>query len=139
METNLIAKALLENDKKAQESLDHNILLMKAPAWRYEKEWRLFGNQEVQDSVLALKDITFGLRCPVAIVHAVIAALETRDQEIKFYKIYEVRENFKLKRRIVVTCEMRVFLPKTARSGIVIFGPVEVNAGKATPSISFVN
>ena len=122
--TSVIAKAFLSNEKDAQDFLDRDVLLRKAPSWRYEREWRLFGNRGVQDSALSLQDVTFGLRCPVAIIHSVIAALETRNPKIKFYEIYEVRGSFKLKRRPVDTCEMRAFLPRTARSGIEIFGSV---------------
>jgi hypothetical protein len=120
--TSLIAKALLENDPEAQELLDRDVLLRKAPPWRYEREWRLLGNRGVQDSALELKDVTFGLRCPVALQHAVITALESREEEVRFYEMYEVRGSFKLKRKPVDTDEMRAFLPKTARSGVEIFG-----------------
>jgi hypothetical protein len=120
--TSLIAKALLENDPEAQELLDRDVLLRKASPWRYEREWRLLGNRGVQDSDLELKDVTFGLRCPVALQHAVITALESREEEVGFYEMYEVRGSFKLKRKPVDTDEMRAFLPKTARSGVEIFG-----------------
>jgi hypothetical protein len=124
--TSLIAKALLENDATAQESLDRDVLLRKAPPWRYEREWRLLGDRGVRDSALELKDVTFGLRCPVALMHAVITALESRE-EVRFYQMYEVRESFKLKRNLVDTDEMRAFLPKTARSGVEIFGPLVID------------
>jgi hypothetical protein len=136
VKTSLIAKAYLDNNKTAQENLDHNILLRKAPAWRYEKEWRLFGSRGIQDSTLALKDVTFGLRCPDAIIHSIIAAFETRDPKIQFYEVCEVRGSFKLKRRKVDTGEMRIFLPNTARSGLEIFGPVDDEDPKHEPTIS---
>jgi Protein of unknown function (DUF2971) len=122
--TSLIAKALLENDPEAQESLDRDVLLRKAPAWRYEREWRLFGDRGVQNSALELKDVTFGMRCSAALVHAVITALESREGEVKFFEMYEVRGSFRLKRRPVNIDEIRAFLPKTARSGVEIFGPL---------------
>ena len=122
--TSLIVKALLEKDPKSQELLDRNVLLRKAYPWRYEREWRLIGNRGVQDSILALKDVTFGLRCPTAVVHAIVTALESREDEIKFYEIHEVRGSFKLKRRPVDIGEIHAFLPHTARSGVEIFGPI---------------
>ena len=128
VKTSLIAKALLNDDQSALELLDRDVLQRKASMWRYEREWRLFGNIGVQDSVLALKDITFGLRCPAAIIHSVIAALESRDDSVEFYEIFEVYGSFKLKRRPVDTGEMRAFLPHTARSGIEIFSPFEENS-----------
>lgn len=122
--TSLIAQVLLKNDLNAEELLDRDVLLRKASPWRYEREWRLLGNRGVQDSALALKDVTFGLRCPVALMYAVITALESREEEVEFYEMYEVRGSFKLKRRSVNTDEMRAFLPHTARSGVEIFGPI---------------
>lgn len=127
VKTSLIGKALLNDDQNAQESLDRDVLLRKASMWRYEREWRLFGHKGVQDSVLALKDITFGLRCPRAIMHSVISALESRNGAIEFYEIFEVYGSFKLKRRPVDTSEMRAFLPHTAVSGIEMFGTCEEN------------
>ncbi|MCP4252083.1 MAG: DUF2971 domain-containing protein [Candidatus Scalindua sp.] len=122
--TSLIAQALLKNDPKAQELLDRDVLLRKASPWRYEREWRLLGNRGVQDSALTLKDVTFGLRCPVALRHSVVTALEARAGEVEFYEMYEVRGSFKLKRSPVDTDEMRAFLPHTAQSGVEIFGPI---------------
>jgi hypothetical protein len=122
--TSLIAKALLEKDPKSQELLDRNVLLRKASPWRYEREWRLIGNRGVQDSTLALKEVTFGLRCPIAVIHAIVTTLESREDEVKFYVMHEVRGSFKLKRRPVDIGEIRAFLPRTARSGVEIFGPI---------------
>jgi hypothetical protein len=119
----LILKALLENDPEAQELLDHYVLFRKAASWRYEREWRLLGDRGVQDSVLELRDVTFGMRFPDALMHTVIAALESRE-EITFYVMHEVRGSFKLKRRPVDTGEMRDFFPRTARSAVEIFGPL---------------
>jgi len=52
-------------------------------------------------------------------------ALESREDEVKFYQMYEIRRSFKLKRRSVDIDEMRAYLPHTARSGIEIFGPID--------------
>jgi len=124
VKTSLISNALLNNDQAAQELLDHDVLLRKASPWRYECEWRLFGNRGVQDSVLALKDVTFGLRCPEAIRYSVIAALEARDSKVEFYETFEVHGSFKLKRRPVNAGEICAFLPHVAKSGIEMFGPL---------------
>jgi hypothetical protein len=122
--TSLIAKALLEKDSESQELLDRDVLLRKAASWRYEREWRLLGDRGVQDSALELKDVTFGMRCPVALMHAVINALESREGEVRFYEMYEICGSFKLKRRPVDIGEMRAFFPRTARSAVEIFGPL---------------
>jgi DUF2971 family protein len=123
--TSLIAKALLEKDPKSQELLDRNVLLRKASPWGYEREWRLLGNRGVHDSPLALKDVTFGLRCSIAVIHSVVAALENREDDVEFYEMLEVRGSFKLKRRSVDIDEIRAFLPYTARSGVDLFGPID--------------
>lgn len=123
--TSLIAKALLNNNPKSQELLDRNVLLQKAPPWRYEREWRLFGNRGIQDSPLELKDITFGLRCPPSVMYSIVMALEHREDEVKFYKMHDIQGSFKLEQRSVDIDEMRAHLPHTARSGIEIFGPID--------------
>ncbi len=103
--------------------LDRDVLLRKAQPWSYEEEWRLLGNRGIQDSVLALKDITFGLRCPVAVRHAVINSLEARSGGVVFYEIYQVKGSFDLKKRPIETEDFHS-LPKTAQSGMEIFGHV---------------
>lgn len=121
VKTSLIARALLAKDSDAQNLLDQNVLLRKAAPWRYEREWRLLGNRGVQKSPLALEDVTFGLRCPDALMHAVISALERRS--VRFFKMYEVRGSFKLKREPVDTEEISRYFPHTAQSGQEMFGP----------------
>lgn len=122
--TNLVEKALLKNDPEALKLLDQNILLRKALPWKYELEWRIFGNRGIQDSPLLLEDITFGLRCPTAVMYSITSALESRE-DIKFYKVYEVSGSFKLKRRVVDTDELNTYFPHTSTSGIEIFSPTE--------------
>lgn len=123
--TSLIAQAHLVKDPNSQELLDRSVLLRKASPWRYEREWRLIGNRGTQNSPLALKDVTFGLRCPSAVTHAVVSSLESRDDKIKFYEMIKVSGSFKLKRRLLELAEMSAYLPNTARSGIEIFGPIK--------------
>ena len=123
--TSLIADALLNNDPKSQELLERKVLLQKASPWRYEREWRLIDNRGVQDSPLALKDVTFGLRCPSSVMHAIIMALESRENEVKFYGMREIPGSFKLRREPVDIDNMRVNLPRTAKSGPEIFGPID--------------
>ena len=123
--TSLIAEAHLVKDPKSQELLNRSVLLRKASPWRYEREWRLIGNRGTKDSPLALKDVTFGLRCPSAVIHTVVSSLESRDDEVKFYGMYKVKGSFKLKREPLDLTEMSIYLPNTARSGIEVFGPIE--------------
>lgn len=123
VKTSLIVNAILHNDKASSNALDEQILLRKAGSWRYEKEWRLFDGVGLKDSPLALKDITFGLRCPTAVIHSIIKALEGRSENIDFYQISLTHGSFELKREPLNMYERCEFLPKTARSGIEIFGP----------------
>jgi hypothetical protein len=122
VKTSLIARALLENDDEAQHLLDRDVLLRKAPSWRYECEWRLLSDRGVHDSPLKLKDVTFGLRCPDALKYAVINVLNRRT--IKFFEMYELSATFTLKRRAVDIDELRAYFPKIARSGEEAFGSV---------------
>jgi hypothetical protein len=121
VKTSLIARALLENDYEAQNLLDQDVLLRKAPSWRYEREWRLLGDRGVQRSPLELADVTFGLRCPEAIKYAVVSVLNPR--AIKFFEMYELAGTFNLKRRLLNTDELCAYFPNIARSAIEIFGP----------------
>ena len=96
--------------------IHRDVLLRKAPPWRYEREWRLLGNKGVQDSSLELADVTFELRCPEALKHALVSALEPR--AVKFFEMYEITGTFKLKRKLLDTDELRAYFPKIARSGV---------------------
>jgi len=120
--TSVVAKVILENDVQARAALDEAMLLRKAAAWRYKREWRLIGPVGPQDSCLELEDVTFGLRCPPALMHMVISALEGRDPSVRFYEMRQRRDSFVLQRRPVDINELQVYYPRTARSGIEIFG-----------------
>lgn len=100
------------------------MFLRKAEPWQYEKEWRVFDRIGLHDSPLKLEEINFGIRCPDAVIHAVVEALESRD--IKFYSMYSVWQTFDLERTDDLG-EVRAFLPRTSRSGIEIFGPPKDN------------
>ncbi len=118
--TSVIEQAILHQDEDAQGIMDRNMFLRKAGPWRYEKEWRIFDRVGLQDSPLKLEEVTFGLRCPNAVIHSVIEALKPRD--IKFYSMYSVWGSFELERSDDLG-EIRAYLPRTSRSGIEVFGP----------------
>lgn len=124
LRTTLIARALLEKEPEAQALLDRDVVLRKAPSWRYEREWRLLGERGAQVSCLELVDLTFGLRCPGALKHALISALTPKRANVKFFEMYEIRGSFKLKRKSVDTEELSVYFPKIAESDVEMFGPV---------------
>ncbi|MBT7696315.1 MAG: DUF2971 domain-containing protein [Desulfobacterales bacterium] len=126
VKTSLIARALLDNDQEAQLLLDQDVLLRKAPSWRYEREWRLLGERGVQQSSLELVEITFGLRCPNALKHSLVSALESRNRTVKFFEMYKLPGSFKLKRKLVDTDELLTYFPNIAQSAEEDFGPVQL-------------
>lgn len=119
--TTLLEQAILKNDTVALAQLDADFLLRKAPEWEYEKEWRLIGNIGLQDSPLMLTEVTFGLRCPGAVRHIFMKALEGRTSEIQFYEMYNPPGTFKLD-RTHVDMEYLMHFPNVAMSGIEAFG-----------------
>jgi Protein of unknown function (DUF2971) len=122
IKTSLVAIALLENDDEAKQILDRDVLLRKAPSWRYEREWRLLGNRGSQESVLELMDITFGIRCSDALKHVLVRALESQEKSVNFFEMYELRERFNMKRRYVNVDELQHYFPRRAQSGEEMFG-----------------
>lgn len=120
--TSTLVRAFIHDDDEARNELDRNILLRKAKEWGYEREWRLIGPQGLQESPLLLEEITFGLRCPAAIQHAIVSSLSSRQKTVRFYEIYPVHGRYVLRRRTLELDELSVFLPHTAASGIEIFG-----------------
>lgn len=88
IKTSLVKQALIDKDDNALHELHQNILLRKASAWKYEKEWRLLGPVGIHDSPLRLSEITFGLRCDPSIVLAIVKVLEHRD--VNFYQIEQI-------------------------------------------------
>jgi hypothetical protein len=125
VKSSLIAKAIVEKDEQASAALDESVLLRKAPQWRYEQEWRLLGSRGAQDSCLLLSDVTFGLRCSDAIKHTLICALGSRAPNIEFYEVRSAHGTFRLNRTKVDVDELTRSFPKTAESGIEIFGDPE--------------
>lgn len=124
IKTSMLINAFIDNNEKSKVELDRNVLLRKAEGWEYENEWRLIGKQGVHDSPLLLKEVIFGLRCTSSIVHSVVNALEGRDNDTKFFEMYSVRGSYTLQRKSLDIAELGAYLPRTAKSGIEIFGPV---------------
>lgn len=93
--------AMLNDIEGANKEVDDAVLLRKATDWRYEKEWRLIGQQGLADAPLELTDVTFGIRCTDAVKHTIANALEGRDKSVKFYEMREIHGTFKLKRHLL--------------------------------------
>lgn len=120
--TSTLCAAFLRENRNAAAEVDRDVLLRKARGWKYESEWRLIGQQGLHSSPLLLTEVTFGLRCSSSVMHAVIKALEGRENDVKFYEMYAVRNSFALRRRTVNIDELQISRPVTARSGVEIFG-----------------
>lgn len=122
MRTSVLIRALVDEESSAKKELDRDVLLRKARGWNYEKEYRLLGGQGDQDSPLLLKEVTFGLRCPMSVVHTVTKALAGRSVNMRYFQMYEVQGRFVLRRSEVDLQELGMYLPKTAQSGEEVFG-----------------
>lgn len=127
--TSVLIGALVEENLKAKNELDRGVLLRKARGWNYEKEYRLLGVQGEQESPLLLKEVTFGLRCPMSVVHAVVKALDGRGGEMRYFQMYEVHGRFLLRRSKLDLSELGMYMPKTAQSGVEMFGGNEDSNG----------
>lgn len=120
--TTSLIEALVHGNPQAVKELDRDVLLRKARGWGYEKEWRLIGRQGAQESPLLLKEVTFGLRCPVSVMHAVTLALEGRSIPARYYRMYEMSGRFVLRRTELDIGELRAHLPTSAQSSAEVFG-----------------
>ena len=107
---------MLRGDSLARSEVDTAVLLRKAGAWRYEKEWRLLGARGLADAPLELSEVTFGTRCIDSIKHVVVKALQGREKPIKLYEMREVHGTFKLKRHSLNEQELTMGYPRRARS-----------------------
>ncbi len=130
--TSVLTRALIHEDSKAKAGLDRDVLLRKARGWGYEKEWRLIGDQGDQESPLLLKEVTFGVRCPMSVVHAVTQSLAGRNTPLRYYQMYEVSGRFVLRRSEVDLQEFGLYIPKTAQSGVEMFGDPKEGEPHAT-------
>lgn len=120
VEASLVA-LMLDGDAEAQKQVDDLVLLRKAEDWSYECEWRLIGKRGSQDSPLELEDITFGIRCDVAVKFAVVQALAGRQRPISFFEMHEDDGTFNLCRRELDIDELSVSLPRRSRQYIDAF------------------
>lgn len=108
--------AMTEGDECARREVDAAVLLRKAPNWRYEREWRLFGPRGLQDSALELEEVVFGIRCSPAVKFAAVKALEGRQRGVDFFEMRERHGTFQLKKFALDIDELSAFLPRRSRS-----------------------
>lgn len=121
-----LVEAMLNGESGAQGQVDEAVLLRKAPAWKYENEWRLIGDRGAQDNPLELCEVVFGLRCPAAVQFTVFRALEKRQQGLDFSTIYRRTGTFDLVKTALDTDELCVSLPRRSRDVLDWFSDVKV-------------
>jgi len=121
-----LVEAMLDGEAGAQGQVDEAVLLRKAPAWKYENEWRLIGDRGSQDNPLELSEVVFGLRCPTAVQFTVFRALEKRQQSLDFSTIYRRAGTFDLVKMTLDTDELCVSLPRRSRDVLDWFSDVTV-------------
>lgn len=68
----------------------------------------------MQISPLLLKEIIFGLRCTSSVIHSIVQSLSGRKRAVNFYKMYEVRGNYTLRRQKVDLDELDASMPINA-------------------------
>ncbi|MPQ77305.1 hypothetical protein [Hydrogenovibrio sp. JE_KL2] len=97
-----------------------------AKEWKYEKEWRLIGNQGVQSSPLFLKEIIFGLRCDLSVIHTIINGLKGRNSPVKFFRMHYSGNEYNLKKEEIDLDELSRTLPREAQI-IDMLDDIEIN------------
>lgn len=124
IKSSLVGDAFCRAGAGSEKILDRNVLLRKAKEWSYESEWRLIGPVGLIDSPLLMTEITFGLRCPEAVRHAVVRSLSGRVKAVRFYEMSETSRRYSLIKGVLDIEELSRYLPKVAESGEEMFGPV---------------
>ncbi len=117
--------AMLGSDAVARRRVDEAVLLKKARPWAYEREWRFLGPRGVQDSLLELEEVIFGMRCSTAVMFAVIKALQGRDRPVRFYEIRGQHGRFLLDKRVADADELLETFPWRSRRAHEMFSEFE--------------
>jgi hypothetical protein len=87
---------MLDGDSLSKERVDQAVYFHKAKCWEYEKEWRIIGSQNEQDSCLELEEIVFGVRCESIVPYVIMKALGGRSHAVKYYQMREGNTPFEL-------------------------------------------
>lgn len=118
--------AMLSGNTSAQRKVDKAVLLTKATDWQYEREWRVIGERGLQNSRLEMREIVFGIRCPVAAKYMLVKTLSDRQRPVRFYEIRQQSANFHLKKFALDCDEMLHHFPVCHRALIDLFARVEL-------------
>jgi len=86
---------------KMPNEIEDVCMLTKSRDWRYESEWRLFGKIGVEGIEPSMKSVIFGMNCKETTIALIINAFLGFRREIKFWKISNIGDGFKLKRHRV--------------------------------------
>lgn len=114
-------QAMLRGVADATRKVDTAVLMTKAQAWRYEREWRFLGDRGLKYSRLELEEVVFGMRCSSAVKFAIIKALTDRDRKVRFYEIREQDGRFLLDKRKADTDELLATNPRRHRTIVEAF------------------
>lgn len=87
----------LTNGQMPQE-IENVCLLTKSGEWSYENEWRIFGRIGVAGVEPTIKSIIFGMHCKDTTIALVVNSLVNARQKMKFWKMYNPGNDFKLVR-----------------------------------------
>ena len=93
--------SMLRGDETARKRVDDAVLLQKGEGWRYEREWRLIGEQGRQESPLELEEIIFGCRFEGIVDLALFKTFEGRKPPVEFHKMRDVPGTFNLEKHPV--------------------------------------
>lgn len=120
-----LVAAMLSGNQDAQREVDDAVLLRKAFAWKYEKEWRLIGSRGGQNSTLELKEVVFGMRCSDSVVYAVVKALEDRAKKVRFHEIRVKEGRFILQKRALDVAALKASFPRCHRAVLDSFSALD--------------
>ena len=97
----------IDGSTDAETSVRHTFFFVKAPQWRYEKEWREVVEKSGPSSApFRVSAIYFGLRCDVSVITALVKLHSNSNLPVKFYDVLPLDDTFRLKRQLVDTDEI---------------------------------
>lgn len=126
--------SMLQGDKTARDRVDAAVLLRKGEDWCYEREWRLIGDQGLQDSFLELEEIIFGCRFERTLELVLQKTFEDRRPPVEFHRMKEGHGSFNLKKHRVEYDEGNfIQFPRRADSAFELFEPTSNNNSPSNP------
>ena len=93
--------SMLQDDENARKRVDAAVLFRKGDGWRYEREWRLIGDQGLQDSSLELEEIIFGCRFDPILALVLWKTFASRQRPVEFHRMSTEPGKFGLKKHPV--------------------------------------